>query len=157
VNCLNCRSEHKILENILVQLGNVIPENKPTDYLMQKFSEKVGRDIKVCLDEVAQIKNDRILQILSTQECTLILISNRQFFFDSIDDRLRARLFLAEVEFPSYRTSELIDIIKDRAQYALAPNSIPERLVEPTRPSSTQPRPRRSGLTKCRGQERVEE
>jgi cell division control protein 6 len=43
---------------------------------------------------------------------------------------LRAILFPAEVEFPSYGTSELIDIIKDKAQYALAQNSIPERPVE---------------------------
>ncbi len=34
VNCLNSRSEHRILENILVQLGNVIPENRPTDNLL---------------------------------------------------------------------------------------------------------------------------
>jgi cell division control protein 6 len=119
VNCLNCRSEHKIIESVLIQLGNVIPENKPTDYLVQKFEKKVGKNIIVCLDEVDQVKNDRILQTLSTQECGLILISNRHFFFDSIEDRLRSRLFLAEVEFPQYRKSELIDIIRERESITL--------------------------------------
>src|SRR2546428_815056 len=44
--------------------------------------------------------------------------------------RLRSRLFLAEVEFPRYRKSEMVDIIKDRIDYALAPNSITNNLVE---------------------------
>jgi len=130
VNCLNCRSEHKILESILVQLGSVIPENKPTDYLIQKFSKKVGKNIVLCLDEVDQVKNDRILQTLSAQQCGLILISNRHFFFDSIEDRLRSRLFLAEVEFPQYKRSELVDIIRERIDYALAPDSISNELIE---------------------------
>lgn len=130
VNCLNCRSEHKILENILIQLGNVIPENKPTDYLIQKFSKKIGKDVIVCIDEVDQVKNDRILQTLSIQECCLILISNKQFFFDSVEDRLRSRLFLAEVEFPQYRKSEIVDIIKDRMQYALSSGCITNNLIE---------------------------
>lgn len=130
VNCLNARSEHKILENILVQLGHVIPENKPTDYLAQKFAKKVGNNIIVCLDEVDQVKDDRILQTLSTLQCGLVLITNRAFFSDVIDDRLRSRLFLAEVEFPSYRTSEVIDILKDRIRYAFAPDSISHRLTE---------------------------
>lgn len=130
VNCLNYRSEHKIIESILVQLGCVIPENKPTDYLIQKFSKKVGKSIVVCLDEVDQVKNDRILETLSLQQCGLILISNRHFFFDSIEDRLRSRLFLAEVGFPQYSRSELVDIIKERIDYALAPGSISNELIE---------------------------
>ena len=130
VNCLNCRSEHKIVESVLIQLGNAMPENKPTDYLIQTFSKKVGKNVIVCLDEVDQVKNDRILQTLSTQECGLILTSNSHFFFDSIEDRLRSRLFLAEVEFPQYRKSELVDIMKDRTDYALAPNTITNNLIE---------------------------
>lgn len=129
VNCLNARSEHKIIESVLVQLGNPLPENKPTDYLIQKLSKKVGKNVIVCLDEVDQAKNDRILQTLSMQECGLILISNRNFFSDSIDDRLRSRLFLAEVEFSRYKKTELVDIIKDRIDYALAPNSMSNSLV----------------------------
>ncbi|MDG6943360.1 MAG: AAA family ATPase [Nitrososphaerota archaeon] len=130
VNCLNSRSEHKIIESVLIQLGCVIPENKPTDYLIQKFSKKVGKGVVVCLDEVDQVKSDRILQTLSVQECGLVLISNRRFFFDSIEDRLRSRLFLAEVEFPQYKKSELVDIMKDRIDYALAPDSVANAIVE---------------------------
>lgn len=130
VNCLNARSEHKILESVLIQLGSVIPENKPTDYLVQKFSKKVGKNVVVCLDEVDQVKNDRILEALSLQQCGLILISNRHFFFDSIEDRLRSRLFLAEVEFSVYKKSELADIIRERIDYALAPGSISNDLIE---------------------------
>jgi cell division control protein 6 len=43
VNCLNCRSEHKILENVLIQHGHAVPENKPTDYLAQKFTSLWGK------------------------------------------------------------------------------------------------------------------
>jgi len=130
VNCLNCRSEHKILESILIQLGHVIPENKPTDYLSQRFAKKVGSDVVVCLDEVDQIKDDRILQSLSIQQCCLALITNRPFFFDDIDGRVRSRLFLAELEFPRYTQPELAGIVSDRVQYALKPDSIPHRLIE---------------------------
>ena len=130
VNCLNYRSEHKIIESILVQLGSVIPENKPTDYLIQRFSKKVGKGVIVCLDEIDQVKNDRVLQTLSLQQCGLVLASNHQFFFDSVEDRLRARLFLAEIEFPTYNKSELIGIMKERIDYALAPQSIANELIE---------------------------
>ncbi len=130
VNCLNSRSEHKILESILVQLGHVIPENKPTDYLIQRFSKKIGKDVVVCLDEIDQIKGDRILQALSSQQCSLILITNRNFFFDHVDNRIHSRLFLAEVEFPRFKSSELMDIMRERIQYSLSPDSISDRLVE---------------------------
>ncbi|MBI3859801.1 MAG: AAA family ATPase [Thaumarchaeota archaeon] len=130
VNCLNARSEHKILESILIQLGNAVPENKPTDSLIQTFSKKVNKRVVVCLDEVDQVKGDRVLQTLSAQECGLILISNRLYFLDSVEDRLRSRLFLTEVEFPRYRRSELIDIIQDRIDYALSPGAITKHLVE---------------------------
>ncbi len=130
VNCLNCRSEHKILESILIQLGHVIPENKPTDYLAQRFSKKVGKDTIACLDEVDQIKDDRILQTLSVQQCGLILITSRPFFFDDVDDRMRSRLFLAEIEFPQYSQSELIDIMRERAQYAFSPSTVSNRVLE---------------------------
>jgi Cdc6-like AAA superfamily ATPase len=59
-----------------------------------------------------------------------MLISNRHFFFDNIEDRLRSRLFLAEVEFPQYKKSELVDIIKERIDYALTLNSIANELIE---------------------------
>lgn len=129
VNCLNCRSEHKILENVLIQLGHVIPENKPTDYLAQSFSKKVSKGIVVCLDEVDQVKNERILQTL-VEQVTLILISNRPLFIDAIDDRIRTRLFLAEVGFPRFHRDELVGIMKDRIEFALKPGSISDRSLE---------------------------
>jgi Cdc6-like AAA superfamily ATPase len=90
----------------------------------------VGQKVVVCPDEVHQTKDNRILQTLSVRQCALILISNRRFFFDVLEDRLRTRLFLAEVEFRKYAKSELVDILKDRAQFAVSPDTVPGRVIE---------------------------
>lgn len=130
VNCLNTRSEHKILESILIQLGHVIPENKPTDYLAQKFERKVEKGTIVCLDEVDQIKDERILATLSSRLSGLVLITNRGMFFDGLDTRTSSRLFAAEIEFREYASSELMEILKERAGCALRPDSITPRILE---------------------------
>ncbi|MBI2938381.1 MAG: AAA family ATPase [Thaumarchaeota archaeon] len=130
VNCLNTRSEHKILESILIQLGHVIPENKPTDYLAQKFEKKVEKGTIVCLDEVDQIKDERILATLSSQLSGLVLITNRGRFFDGLDSRISSRLFAADIEFRKYASSELMEILEERAGCALRPDSITPRILE---------------------------
>lgn len=130
VNCLNTRSEHKILESILLQLGHVIPDNKPTDYLAQKFQKKVEKGTIVCLDEVDQIKDARILETLASQLSGLVLITNRGMFFDGLDSRVNSRLFAAEIEFRKYASSELKEILEDRANYALRSDTITPRLLE---------------------------
>ena len=119
VNCLNARSEHKILESILIQLGHVIPENKPTDYLAQKFQKKVEKGTIVCLDEADQIKGERILETLASHLNGLVLVTNRGMFFDTLDSKISSRLFAAEIEFRKYSASELKEILEDRARYAL--------------------------------------
>ncbi len=111
---MECRSEHRILEEILTKFGQVIPDNKSTHSLMKRFPKKVGSDWVTCLDEIDQLKDKKILQFLCSQQSKLILITNNSYFTDGIGERIQSRLFLAEVEFPGYRKSELVDILKDR-------------------------------------------
>jgi Cdc6-like AAA superfamily ATPase len=90
----------------------------------------------ICPNEVDQIKfsiRDEILILynLTAISCGLILISNRlptQFY--NLDQRVRDRLNLHDIEFPDYSLSELFDICKDRREFAFVPRTLPDEMIQ---------------------------
>lgn len=123
INCWQCRSEHKVLSEILHKLGFVVHGRESNDELIKKL-EKCKKKIIVCLDEVDQLKEPKILYTFSRKEIGLILISNHLFMNWDLDSRVKSSMLLNEIEFKSYSHEELFDILKDRVGFALRPGSI---------------------------------
>jgi Cdc6-like AAA superfamily ATPase len=135
VNCFRFRTTKEIVKEILFKFGYVAKETEEISSLFKELEKIANRQrIIICLDEVDQIKlgdKDEILYNLTTVNCGLILISNRlptQFY--NLDQRVRDRLNLHDIEFPEYKVNELFDICKDRREFAFVPSTLPDEMMQ---------------------------
>jgi cell division control protein 6 len=130
INCWECSSRFKILYSILQDMGltlSVHRKGTPTDELLESLRKRFEHQYCVIiLDEADKIDEDRVLYDLADlQGACLILISNSETALHSADPRVRSRLASAEhVDFPAYREGEILDILRDRAEWGLLPGVI---------------------------------
>jgi cell division control protein 6 len=131
INCWKYRSTHEVLKEILLSLEVPTHGREPTSNLIKRLERLLKqKKILVCLDEVDQLKRFDVLYILARQDCGLILISNDYHALMHLDSRIRSRLSLTEIEFPTYKPDELLDILKDRVEYSFTPGSLPKELIK---------------------------
>jgi orc1/cdc6 family replication initiation protein len=136
INCWESSSRFKVLYTILQKMGYVLAVHRkgtPTDELMDMLRNKLkDRQAVIILDEVDQLEDDKILyDLISLPRTCLMLISNNENALANTDQRVRSRLASADyIEFPHYRASEIMDILKDRAEWGLLPNVIKNRQIE---------------------------
>jgi len=129
VNCWNFESRFKILYTILQKLGADPSKHRvgtPIDEIIEALARKAkARQLVVILDEVDRISDEKaVYDIISLGAC-VIMIANDETATYKWDQRIRSRLSSAErIAFPKYRPDEIEGILKDRAEWALAPGSI---------------------------------
>lgn len=129
INCWLYPSRFKILYNIIQTLGSLFVHRKgvPTDELIDTLKTKLkNRQCVIILDEADQLEDDKILyDLLEIEGVCLLLISNTETIFFDSDPRIRSRLqSLDRIEFRAYSHPEIIDILKDRADFGLVPEVI---------------------------------
>lgn len=129
VNCWNVRTRHKILSNILVKMGQVVHSREPTDELATKFENLARKKIIVCLDEADQLKDISVLYNLARSNTAVVLIANTEYLLTMLEPRIASSLWLRKISFRKYTATELLDILKERAAYALRPNVIDNNLL----------------------------
>lgn len=130
VSCWEYRYTHEVLREILVQLEKPAHGREPTGdliKLLKAILEK--RKIVVCLDEGDQLKDFDLLYTLLRNGCGLILISNSSHVLMNLDSRIKSSLALTEIHFPPYTKNEILDVIKDRVQFAFKPKAISEEML----------------------------
>lgn len=125
INCWSKRSFHKIMEEMLLQLGIIVHGKESTSELVKRF-EKSGKKPIVCLDEADHLKDKDILYTLARNACVVILISNFPFTPTTLDARIRSSLFLNEIEFKPYTRDEILSILKERIAFGLRDGLINE-------------------------------
>lgn len=130
VNCWSKRTSHKVMEEILLQMGYMVHGRESTSDLLKKF-EKSRKKVIVCLDESDHLKDYDILYDLarSANCCGMVFISNQAFTLSSIDNRIKSGLFLEEIEFKPYTKDEIFAILKERALFGLRDESISQNLI----------------------------
>jgi len=135
VNCFRFRTTKEIMKEILFKFGCIAKETEESSSLFKKLEQVAKKKrIIVCLDEIDQIKTgdkDEVLYNLTYVGCGLILISNRlptQFY--NLDQRVRDRLNLRDVEFPEYKVGELVDIGRDRREFAFVPGALSNEMIQ---------------------------
>ena len=104
-----------------------------TEELVDKFEQKAyNSPMVIVIDEVDQIKDEKVLYDLSRfQNAAIILIANREDVFVDMDDRIRSSFSsIDEIRFKAYNDQEIMDILKDRVEYGLRPDSIEEATLK---------------------------
>jgi Cdc6-like AAA superfamily ATPase len=101
----------------------------PTDELLESLRKKLEeRYCVMILDEVDKLEDDRILyDLVGLRKACLILISNSESALHGADPRVRSRLASSEsIGFPSYSERDILDILRDRAEWGMLPGAIKE-------------------------------
>ena len=95
------------------------------DYFVLDEAEQLlkGEDTKSLLYDFARMKEQYNITI------GLIFISNDSFFLSLLDDRIRSSLQAASIHFEKYTSSQLKDILKERAEYAFFDNVLEEEVI----------------------------
>jgi orc1/cdc6 family replication initiation protein len=136
VNCWECRSRFKILFNLLQEFGmklSVHRRGQPTDELLEMLRNRLKENYCVIiLDEVDQLEDGKILYDLTNiPGISLILIANKETALHDAEPRIRSRLISSDrIEFPPYTDQDIVDILKDRAEWGLIPGVIKNRQLE---------------------------
>jgi orc1/cdc6 family replication initiation protein len=130
VNCWEKYSRFKTLYAVLDGINETLDihrQSTPRDELLDRLRAYDGPHYVVILDEVDQLQDKDVLYDLHrTPNLTLILIANREeYVFSFLDERLRSRLqSCVRIKFGQYNLSELVAILRDRAQWGLEPGVI---------------------------------
>ena len=129
VNCWKNPSRFKVYYELLQDMGQkmIHRTGTPTDELVDMFEKKVrSRPAVVILDEVDQIQDEKILYDMARYTRTgLIMIANQSNVFYNVDERIRSSLSSRKnIRFQAYTTEELLDILKDRREWGLKPDTI---------------------------------
>lgn len=128
VNCWNNKTTHKIMEDVLGQMGIIVHGWESTNVLIKNF-EKAKRKVIICLDESDHLKDKDLLYTFARNGCPVVLISNHSYSPQNMDGRIKSSLHLQEIEFRTYQTEEVKDILKDRIIVGLSPQSITDEMI----------------------------
>ncbi len=144
VNCEVVDTQYRLLQNIanhfIGDWSERIPfTGWPTDEVFAKLKqmiEKAGGVAVIILDEVDKLKGDEALYNLSrinsdlkNAKVSIVGLSNDLKFTEFLDPRVKSSLGEENMIFPPYDASELRDILFQRIDIALKPNSIDEDVV----------------------------
>jgi len=143
INCFESPSKNAILAKATNFLGYAVPpRGLSSEELSQRFTAVIkskrvvpvfvldeaeqllkGEDTKSLLYDFARMKEQYNITI------GLIFISNDSFFLSLLDDRIRSSLQAASIHFEKYTSSQLKDILKERAEYAFFDNVLEEEVI----------------------------
>ena len=144
INCEVVDTQYRLLQNItnhfISEWSERIPfTGWPTDEVYSKLIQlvdKTGGVAVVILDEVDKLKGDEALYNLSrintdlkNAKVSIIGISNDLKFTEFLDPRVKSSLGEENMIFPPYDAGELQDILRQRINIALKPDSIDEDVV----------------------------
>ena len=144
INCEVVDTQYRLLQNIANHFINEWSERIPftgwpTDEVYAKLRQmidKTGGVTVIILDEVDKLKGDEALYNLSRinsnlkrAKVSIVGISNDLKFTEFLDPRVKSSLGEENLIFPPYDASELQDILKQRVDIALKPESIDEDVI----------------------------
>lgn len=144
INCEVVDTQYRLLQNIanhfIDEWADRIPfTGWPTDEVYTKLRQMVdgkGGVAIIILDEVDKLKGDEALYNLSRinsdlerAKVSIVGISNDLKFTEFLDPRVKSSLGEENMIFPPYDAGELQDILKQRADIALKPDSIDDDVI----------------------------
>ena len=129
--------KHDTLYKILLEICNIIGykfvQDKSSDQIMQEIKKILNKKSLVfCFDEIDKLNNYDVLYFIleDIYRKTIILITNEKSWANSLDLRLKSRLYPELLEFRAYNYEETLDILKQRTNYAFVPNIFEKDCIE---------------------------
>jgi cell division control protein 6 len=143
LNCFEFSSKQAILSKITNFMGYAVPDRGVSSEEVYSKLVAVLRTSKsipiIVFDEAEQLLKDESkkellydLSRLGEQQklsLGLVFISNDNFFLSNLDDRIRSSLQASSIPFEQYSSSDLKEILKERAKYAFLDYVLEEDVI----------------------------
>ena len=129
VNCWHKNTTYKVVLELCDAVGYAFVQNKNTEDLFKIVSQILNKKSAIFIfDEIDKAEDTDFLYIISEMiyKKSIFLVTNYRTWLTEIDDRIRSRMLLEQVEFPEYTTLEIEGILKDRISYAFHEGCIKE-------------------------------
>ncbi len=126
VNCWQKNTTYKIFVEICTQLGYAFTQNKNTEEIFNVIKTMVNkRSCVFVFDEIDKIEEfDFLYSILNdVYKKSIILITNYKEWIATLEDRVRSRLVPEMLEFKKYDEREIVEILKQRSEFAFIPQA----------------------------------
>ncbi|MHA1265697.1 MAG: ORC1-type DNA replication protein [Candidatus Helarchaeota archaeon] len=151
INCKDVDTDYRIYARLASKVGEEVPfTGLPTDEVNKRFKQALDSKKQIfiiVLDEIDQLvkktskkmaTNNALYNLtrmnseLKNARVCIIGISNDLKFREYLDSRVLSSLSEEEMVFPPYKATELLDILKKRAEIGFYPNVISEGTIEIT-------------------------
>ena len=141
INCKIYNSRYRVLNKIVSDhLPTYAKRGYGTVDLYEKLTNWIEEDNKILvaiLDEIDVVKDlddliytlTRINSDIKAGGVTILGISNRVSFKETLDPRSLSTLYETELVFPPYYATELYEIIRDRAMVGFKSNAISDDVL----------------------------
>ena len=133
INCWKKDTSYKIALEICDQLNYKFTQNRNTDDLLKEIARILNKKAAIIvLDEVDKLDDPSIIYTLleDIYKKSIFLITNEKSWINQLDDRVKSRLMPEVLEFKPYNLKEVEGILKQRAEYALVPNTLEKEAFE---------------------------
>ncbi|MDD5178525.1 MAG: AAA family ATPase [Candidatus Nanoarchaeia archaeon] len=121
VNCWKKDTSYKLALDICSILGYKWTHNKRTDELFNEIRDLINKkSLVIVLDEVDKLQDYQFLYFLAEEiyRKTIFLITNEKDWFLTLEDRLKSRLILENIDFEPYSLEQTKDILRERKDLA---------------------------------------
>jgi len=134
VNCWENPTCYSVLERVAMELPMLGAEKLSISYKLERLKKHLSdKPLVIVLDEIDQPppkeRNAILYDLTDFPLLALICACNSRYVFFSLEERVKSRLNPSLILFEQYKSEELFDILNQRAQYALAPDTYTEHLL----------------------------
>jgi len=135
INCWEHNSYYSVLDKLVRELRILGAEKLNTSFKLERLENHLRRKpFVIVLDEIdlpKKIERDSIIyNLCNIGNVGLICVCNSRSVLYSMDERIRSRLNARLLEFNHYNESDLVFILRRRAELALNPASWSEKILE---------------------------
>jgi len=133
VNCWHKNTTYKVALEICDSIGYAFVQNKNTEDLFKIVEQIINKKAAIFIfDEIDKAEDTDFLYILAENilKKSIFLITNYKSWMLELDDRIRSRLLLEQIEFPQYTKDEMIGILKQRIEYAFHENCVDDDALD---------------------------
>jgi archaeal cell division control protein 6 len=121
INCWHKNTTYKVVLELCDAVGYAFVQNKNTEDLFKVVTQILNKKSAVIVfDEIDKAEDTDFLYILAETlfRKTIFLVTNYKSWLLELDDRIRSRLMLEQIEFPNYDEKETEGILHERVPYA---------------------------------------
>ncbi|MBI2576826.1 AAA family ATPase [Candidatus Woesearchaeota archaeon] len=153
LNCWQKNSTFKIYVELCEQLGYPYTQNKGTEDLFKVVKNQLNkRSAVLVFDEIDKVEDMDFLYAILEEvfRKSIIVVTNYPDWLQGVEERVRSRLMLQQLEFKPYNAQETRGILQQRVEHAFFPDVVQPDAFEAVLMQAVEKGDIRIGLTLLR-------